>query len=182
MSRRSRRRSAWSANTSFRDRTANVFNPAALAIVATFYVVRHRPELVGRAAGDRRRWLIVLLLATGVFITDRVNKMPLVLVFLGALLPAVHRDGVRGRPAAGRRDLPRAGPARGAVLRVLHPDRSADVARQVSRPGVCGVIVAVASFAMFEGSARRTTCWPACWWATCGRPGAGVRPTRDGSG
>lgn len=66
-----------------RTRAGNVFNPAALAIVATFPVFHAGqswwgalPELapIGQAA----------LVLTGVFIADRVNKMPLVLAFLAS--------------------------------------------------------------------------------------------------
>jgi len=66
----------------FRTRTANVFNPAALAMVATFYVFDTGQSWWG-ALPEVTPFAIVVLLATGIFITDRVNKMPLVLAFLG---------------------------------------------------------------------------------------------------
>jgi Na+-translocating ferredoxin:NAD+ oxidoreductase RnfD subunit len=65
----------------FRAGTANVFNPAALALVVAFYVF-----------GTAQNWWgalpempvgLVLLIATGIFIADRVDKIPLVLWFLG---------------------------------------------------------------------------------------------------
>jgi Na+-translocating ferredoxin:NAD+ oxidoreductase RnfD subunit len=66
----------------FRVRTANVFNPAALGLVVTFYVFDTGQSWWG-ALGDVTPWAILLLIATGVFITDRVNKFPMVLAFLG---------------------------------------------------------------------------------------------------
>jgi Na+-translocating ferredoxin:NAD+ oxidoreductase RnfD subunit len=66
----------------FRSRAANVFNPAAFALVATFYVFDTGQSWWGAlpAASPFAEAVIVL---TGVFIADRVNKMPLVLTFLG---------------------------------------------------------------------------------------------------
>ncbi len=66
----------------FRSRVANVFNPAALAIVASFYVF-HTGQSWWGALPEVTPWAQVALVAAGVFITDRVNKMPLVLAFLG---------------------------------------------------------------------------------------------------
>jgi len=65
-----------------RTRSANVFNPAALGIVATFYVF-HTGQSWWGALGDLPLWAVAVLVGTGAFITDRVNKAPLVLVFLG---------------------------------------------------------------------------------------------------
>jgi Na+-translocating ferredoxin:NAD+ oxidoreductase RnfD subunit len=66
----------------FRFRAANVFNPAALAIVATFYVF-HTGQSWWGALTEVAPFAQVVLVAAGVFIADRVNKMPLVLAFLG---------------------------------------------------------------------------------------------------
>ncbi len=67
----------------FRSRRANVFNPAALALVVTFYVFGTGQSWWG-ALPDVAPAAIVVLLASGVFIADRVNKMPMALAFLGA--------------------------------------------------------------------------------------------------
>jgi len=67
----------------FRSRAANVFNPAALAMIASFYVF-HTGQSWWGALTDVTPIAKVVLLASGVFITDRVNKMPMVLTFLGA--------------------------------------------------------------------------------------------------
>jgi Na+-translocating ferredoxin:NAD+ oxidoreductase RnfD subunit len=66
----------------FRTRSANVFNPAALALVMTFYMFDTGQSWWG-ALPDAPPMAIVALFALGIFITDRVNKMPLVLAFLG---------------------------------------------------------------------------------------------------
>jgi Na+-translocating ferredoxin:NAD+ oxidoreductase RnfD subunit len=66
-----------------RARSANVFNPAALAIVGSFYVF-HTGQSWWGALPEVTPWAQLVLLAGGVFIADRVNKMPLVLAFLGA--------------------------------------------------------------------------------------------------
>lgn len=66
----------------FRSRTANVFNPAALAIVASFYLF-HTGQSWWGALTEVTPVAQAALVVAGVFITDRVNKMPLVLTFLG---------------------------------------------------------------------------------------------------
>jgi Na+-translocating ferredoxin:NAD+ oxidoreductase RnfD subunit len=65
-----------------RSRSANVFNPAALAIVASFYVF-HTGQSWWGALTEVHPALQLIMIAAGLFITDRVNKMPLVLSFLG---------------------------------------------------------------------------------------------------
>ncbi len=66
----------------FRSPMANVFNPAAFAIVATFYVF-HTGQSWWGALAEASPITQAALIVMGVFITDRVNKMPLVLTFLG---------------------------------------------------------------------------------------------------
>ena len=65
-----------------RTRAGNVFNPAALAIVATFPVF-HAGQSWWGALPEVIPLAQIALLVGGVFIADRVNKMPLVLAFLG---------------------------------------------------------------------------------------------------
>ena len=65
-----------------RTRAGNVFNPAALAIVATFPVF-HAGQSWWGALPEVMPLAQIALLVGGVFIADRVNKMPLVLAFLG---------------------------------------------------------------------------------------------------
>lgn len=66
-----------------RTRSANVFNPAALAIIVSFYLF-HTAQNWWGALTDVAPIAKVLLLAGGAFIVDRVNKMPLVITFLAA--------------------------------------------------------------------------------------------------
>lgn len=66
----------------FRSRSANVFNPAALAIVGSFYVF-HTGQNWWGALPDVTPALQLVMIAAGFFMADRVNKMPLVLAFLG---------------------------------------------------------------------------------------------------
>src|SRR5947207_1003917 len=66
-----------------RTRSANVFNPAALALVVAFYVF-HSGQSWWGALPEITPWALAVTFATGIFITDRVNKMPLVLAFLGS--------------------------------------------------------------------------------------------------
>ena len=66
-----------------RTRAANVFNPAALGLVATFYVFDTGQNWWG-ALPEITPWALLLVVATGAYIADRVNKLPIVLAFLGA--------------------------------------------------------------------------------------------------
>jgi len=66
----------------FRSRTANVFNPAGLAIVGSFYAF-HTGQSWWGALTEVHPAAQIVLIALGLYIADRVNKMPLVLVFLG---------------------------------------------------------------------------------------------------
>jgi len=66
----------------FRSHAANIFNPAALAIVAGFYVF-HTGQSWWGALVDVFPVAKVLLIAGGAYIANRVNKTPLVLAFLG---------------------------------------------------------------------------------------------------
>ncbi|MET0293100.1 MAG: RnfABCDGE type electron transport complex subunit D [Steroidobacteraceae bacterium] len=68
----------------FRTRQANVFNPAAFALVLMFYVMPHGQSWWGALPEVSPLWLRATLLITGFYITNRVNKLPLMLSFLGA--------------------------------------------------------------------------------------------------
>jgi enediyne biosynthesis protein E5 len=67
----------------FRSRWANVFNPAALALIAVFYIFAATQNWWGAMAELPPVGLIPLFVI-GVFIADRVNKMPMVVAFLAA--------------------------------------------------------------------------------------------------
>lgn len=66
----------------FRSRSANVFNPAALALVISFYVFGTGQSWWG-SLPDAPPVMWAVLVATGAFIAQRVNKLPMVLAFMG---------------------------------------------------------------------------------------------------
>jgi Na+-translocating ferredoxin:NAD+ oxidoreductase RnfD subunit len=66
-----------------RTRAGNVFNPAALALVALFPVF-HAGQSWWGALPEVAPIFQLVLVVTGAFIADRVNRMPLVLAFLGS--------------------------------------------------------------------------------------------------
>jgi Na+-translocating ferredoxin:NAD+ oxidoreductase RnfD subunit len=128
---------------------ANVFNPAALALVATFYWFNTAQSWWG-ALPEVTPFALVLLFATGVFITDRVNKIPLVLSFLGAYYLLVTLTAFAGDPAKVTA-LYRAPDLHAALFfaffMVTDPPTSPPKQRDQV---VNGVIVAAASYAVFE--------------------------------
>ena len=66
-----------------RSRGANIFNPAALGMVASYYVF-HTGESWWGALTDVAPILKLVMFGGGFYIAGRVNKLPLVLSFLGA--------------------------------------------------------------------------------------------------
>ncbi len=66
----------------FRSRGANIFNPAALALVIVFYMFGAGQSWWG-ALPQLPPVALLMVIATGWLIADRVNKIPCVLVFLG---------------------------------------------------------------------------------------------------
>jgi Na+-translocating ferredoxin:NAD+ oxidoreductase RnfD subunit len=66
----------------FRVGEANLFNPAAMAMVASYYLF-HAGQSWWGAQTDVVGLPKLILMATGVYSTNRVNKVPLVLTFLG---------------------------------------------------------------------------------------------------
>jgi Na+-translocating ferredoxin:NAD+ oxidoreductase RnfD subunit len=132
-----------------RTRSANVFNPAALAIVATFYVFDTGQSWWGALPTLPPSALLVLF-ATGIFITDRVNKMPLVLAFLGAYFLLFTITAFWGEPRQAA-EIFRAPDLHAALFFAFFiltdpPTSPVKYADQL----VCGVIVAVVSYAVFE--------------------------------
>jgi Na+-translocating ferredoxin:NAD+ oxidoreductase RnfD subunit len=134
----------------FRSRAANVFNPAAFALVATFYIFDTGQSWWG-ALPDVSPSAALIVLLTGAFITDRVNKMPLVLVFLGIYYALFTATAYLGAPA-GVSEVFRTPDAQAtlffAVFILTDPPTSPVRYRDQM---VCGAIVAVASYAVFIG-------------------------------
>jgi Na+-translocating ferredoxin:NAD+ oxidoreductase RnfD subunit len=133
----------------FRTRSANVFNPAALAIIASFYVF-HTGQSWWGALPDVFPILKVVLLAAGVFIADRVNKMPLVLTFLGAYFTLFTITAFVGNPLSVA-EIFRTPDFEAAlyfafIILTDPPTSPAKYPDQI----VCGLIVAGVSYAFFE--------------------------------
>jgi len=133
----------------FRSRTANVFNPAALAIIVSFYVF-HTGQSWWGALTDLPPAAKVLLIGAGIFIAARVNKMPLVLAFLGAYFVLFTVTAFVSNP------LPVAEifrtPDIEAVLYfafIILTDPPTSPAKYPDQI-VCGVIVAAVSYGFFE--------------------------------
>lgn len=133
----------------FRARKANVFNPAALALVATFYVYDTAQSWWG-ALPEIAPAALAVLFVTGLFITQRVNKMPVVLSFLGSYYLLVTITAFVGNPARVS-ELYRAPDLHAALFfaffMVTDPPTSPPRHRDQL---VYGAIVAVVSYAAFE--------------------------------
>ncbi len=132
-----------------RTRLANIFNPAALGLVATFYVFNTGQSWWG-ALPDAPPVVLIALFATGLFITQRVNKLPLVLAFLGAYYLLFTATTFVGDPARVA-ELYRTPDVQAALYFAFFiltdpptsPTRAPD---QI----ICGLIVAAVSYAVFE--------------------------------
>jgi Na+-translocating ferredoxin:NAD+ oxidoreductase RnfD subunit len=133
----------------FRTRSANVFNPAALAIVATFYVF-HTTQNWWGAMPDLTPLALLALFATGIFIADRVNKMPLVLVFLGGYYVLFTAMAFLGH-APQVAEVFRAPDLHAALFFAFFilTDPPTSPVRYPDQM-ICGALVAVASVAIFE--------------------------------
>lgn len=133
----------------FRTRSANVFNPAALAIIASFYMF-HTGQSWWGALPDVAPVAKVVLLAAGIFIADRVNKMPLVLTFLGAYFLLFAATAFGNDPLSVA-EIFRT-PDVEAVLYfafIILTDPPTSPAKYPDQI-VCGVIVAAVSYAFFD--------------------------------
>jgi Na+-translocating ferredoxin:NAD+ oxidoreductase RnfD subunit len=133
----------------FRTRAANVFNPAAFAIVATFYVFDTGQSWWG-ALPERTPVALALLVATGVFIADRVNKMPVVLTVMGCyyLLFTATAFASDPRHVAEIFRTPDLQAVLFFAFFILTDPPTSPV--KYRDQVVCGAIVAAASYAVFE--------------------------------
>jgi Na+-translocating ferredoxin:NAD+ oxidoreductase RnfD subunit len=132
-----------------RSRSANVFNPAALAIVVSFFVF-HTGQNWWGALTDLDPVAKVLMLGAGVFMVDRVNKMPLALTFLGVYfaLFTITAFVSNPLPVAEIFRTPDTDAALYFAFFILTdpPTSPAKYRDQL----ICGAIVAVTSFVLFE--------------------------------
>jgi enediyne biosynthesis protein E5 len=133
-----------------RTRTANVFNPAAFTLVVMMYVLPAGQSWWGALPDVSPVWLRAALFAGGLYIADRVNKLPLVLSFLGAYFLVFTVTAYLGDP---RRvaEIFRS-PDIEAVLffaLIILTDPPTSPARYRDQ-WICGIIVAATSYAVFE--------------------------------
>ena len=132
-----------------RSRSANVFNPAALAVVASFYVF-HTGQSWWGALAELPLPAQAVLVAAGIFITARVNKLPMVLAFLGVYFLLFTVTAFVGDPRwVAEIFRP---PDIEAVLFfsfIILTDPPTSPAKYPDQI-VCGIIVAVVSYAFFE--------------------------------
>jgi Na+-translocating ferredoxin:NAD+ oxidoreductase RnfD subunit len=131
-----------------RTRWSNIFNPAALALVASSFLFTTGQSWWG-SMPDLGPIGLIILFGGGLFIADRINKLPLVLIFLGAYYALFTVASFLGQPVN--------------VAEVFRtPDLQATLFFaffMVDDPPTCpiryedqipfGVIVAVASFLIF---------------------------------
>jgi len=131
-----------------RSRVANVFNPAALAIVVSHYVFHTGQSWWGALPMTAPGWQLALL-AGGLYITERVNKIPLVIAFLGSFYLMFTITAFVGDPGLVS-EVYRAPDLQAAVyfatIILTDPPTSPAKARDQI---VCGVIVAAVSFVIF---------------------------------
>jgi len=132
-----------------RTRSANIFNPAALALVITFYMFNTAQNWWG-ALPAAPPVALLLLFAGGIFIADRVNKLPLVLVFLGlyfALFTAAAYLGDSAKVA----EIFRAPDLHAALYFAFFILTDPPTAPTKYRDQIfCGALVAVAGYLAFE--------------------------------
>ncbi|MEO7275517.1 MAG: RnfABCDGE type electron transport complex subunit D, partial [Vicinamibacterales bacterium] len=132
-----------------RTRTANVFNPAALGLVVTFYLFDTGQSWWG-ALPDAPPWAFAALLAAGLFIADRVNKLPMVLAFLGVYFGLFTASAFVTAPETVV-EIFRSPDAQAALFFAFFiltdpPTSPVQYQHQIT----CALIVAVVSFAVFE--------------------------------
>lgn len=132
-----------------RTKATNIFNPAALALVVSFYAFNTAQSWWG-ALPELWPWAVLAMFVTGAFITDRVNKMPLVLAFLGVYYLLFTVTAFVGDPRHVV-EIFRA-PDLHAVLYfaffMLTDPPTAPI--KYKDQIICGVLVAAASYALFE--------------------------------
>ena len=133
----------------FRSRGANVFNPAALAMIASYYLF-HAGESWWGAQTDTNGLAKLLMIVSGVIVANRVNKMPLVLTFLTTYfglctLMAFVGDALKVAELFRTPDVEAA--LYFALIILTDPPTSPTRYRDQM---MCGALVAVVSYAFFQ--------------------------------
>ena len=132
-----------------RTRSANVLNPAGIGLLAVFYIFKTEQDWWG-ALPDLHASAIVMLIATGVFIADRVNKLPMVLAFLGVYYALFTGVAFLGNPAHVA-EIFRPPDLNAALFFALFMVSDPPTAPTKPRDQIaCGILIAVVSFAVFE--------------------------------
>jgi len=131
-----------------RSRSANVFNPAALALVVTYYVFDTGQSWWG-ALPELPTAALAVLVLTGVFITARVNKASSVIAFLGSYFSLATAAAFIGEPGHVA-ELYRAPDLHAALFLAFFmvTDPPTSPPKRVDQV-VYGVIVGVAAYAVF---------------------------------
>ena len=133
-----------------RTRSANVFNPAAFALVSMMYWLPMGQSWWGALPEVSPAGLRLALLVGGIYIADRVNKLPLVLSFLAAYFLVFTASAFLGDPRRVAEVF--RSPDIEAVLffaLIILTDPPTSPARYRDQ-WICGIIVAVISYAVFE--------------------------------
>lgn len=132
-----------------RSRAANVFNPAALAIVITFFVF-HTGQSWWGALPEVTPIAQLALAGGGILIADRVNKMPLVLAFLGSYFLLFSVTAFVGSPQHVA-EIFRAPDLQAALFFafIILTDPPTSPVRYPDQL-ICGAIVGIVSYAVFE--------------------------------
>jgi Na+-translocating ferredoxin:NAD+ oxidoreductase RnfD subunit len=133
----------------FRTKSANVFNPAAFGLVATFYMFDTGQSWWG-ALPEVTPLALIALFAAGIFIAERVKKIPLVLIFLGVYFLLFTVTSYLSSPV-NVAEIFRAPDFHATLFFtffILTDPPTSPVSYRDQL--VCGVIVAVASYAVFE--------------------------------
>jgi Na+-translocating ferredoxin:NAD+ oxidoreductase RnfD subunit len=128
---------------------ANAFNPAAFALVATFYPF-HAGQSWWGALPELPAAALALLTASGLYVVVKVNKLPSTIAFLGSYFALSAIAAFLGAPAAVA-ELFRTPDLQAALFfaffMVTDPPTSPPAHRDQL---VYGAIAAAASFAVFE--------------------------------
>jgi Na+-translocating ferredoxin:NAD+ oxidoreductase RnfD subunit len=135
----------------FRAGGANVFNPAALALVVTAPIFHTGQSWWGALPG-LPPVAIALLAATGIFITDRVNKIPMVLAFLGVYFACFTATAFVGR-SVDVAEIFRAPDLQAALyfaFFILTDPPTSPVRHRDQL--VCGAVAALSSWVLFESA------------------------------
>jgi Na+-translocating ferredoxin:NAD+ oxidoreductase RnfD subunit len=132
-----------------RTRAGNIFNPAALAIVASFYLFDTAQSWWGALPNLPVAAMGVLVLS-GIFIADRVNRMPLALAFLASYFLLFTGAAYVGDPRIVS-EIFRAPDVHAVLFFAFFFLTDPPTSPVAYGPQImCGVLVAAASFVIFE--------------------------------